>query len=287
MIRPILQLLILLSLISCLSGQRSEPPPSQKKAGSLRLPSFSIFGLSPSTVPKEFDKPLSPTEFDQFLTEILRRETENKIAKNERPFWVIPMVFYKSRNLFSKESWSIEEIEEGQQISKFFARLTGKPDLEIKGSGQQAFRIGLISLKDWFASMCHDNKMLASMIFTLDDGPFFGVDIDVDKFPKMKLIESAPIPDKQASFLLMTDGDEPESMVIGILNDDKSVRWLRSYSNSPQGRITDSWLQKPAIYRIESYGYAVALMTDGSSGTERSRVYLDESLNLRFYYVSW
>ena len=41
---------------------------------------------------------------------------------------------------------------------------------------------------------------------------------------------------------------------------------------------------KPALYKVEGYGYAVALMTDGTSGRERSHLYLDESLNLRFYY---
>jgi hypothetical protein len=88
--------------------------------------------------------------------------------------------------------------------------------------------------------MCKDNKTLASMIFTIDDGPFLGSDIDVSTFPKMKLIESAPIPGKQASFVLMSDGSQPEPMIIGVLNEDKSVKWLKRFSNSPHGRITSA-----------------------------------------------
>ena len=290
MIKTTLQFLVLLSLLASLAlGQRNTPLPPDKttRSASLELPSLSIFGWDSSTVPKEVDKPFSLAELDQFLTKTKKYESENESAKNDRLYSIIPMVFYKSRNLFSKESWSIEEIEQGQQISKFLAKLADKPDLEIKSSDQETFRKGLVRLRDWFASMCQDNKTLASMIFTLDDGPFIGIDIDVSNFPKMKIIESAPIPGKKASFVLMADGNQPEPIVIGIVNEDKLVRWIKRYSNSPQGRITDSWLQKPAIYRVEGYGYAVALMTEGSSGTERSHVYLDESLNLRFYYVSW
>jgi hypothetical protein len=285
-----LHLLILISLLSGIPSQQTNPSISSEKkakASRLELPSLAIFGWSPSVVPKEGDKPFSAAELEQFLTEKEKHEAEIKRNEKEPFYWLIPMVFYKSRNLFSKESWTVEEINQGKLISNFFARLTSKPDLSIEGSDQESFRHGLVKLRDWFASLCRDNKTLASMIFTLDDGPFFGGEIDTKAYPEMKLIESVTIPGKQASFVLMTDGNQPEPMVIGVLSEDKSIRWLKRFSNKPAGRITEAELQKPAIYKIEGYGYAVALMTDGSSGRERSHVYLDDDLNLRFYYVSW
>jgi hypothetical protein len=290
MSRLILRFLILLSLLSMLASGQTNPPASSEKrtkASSLELPSLSIFGWSPATVSKDVDTPFSAIELEQFLTEVEKDEAKNKSAKHDRTYWIIPMIFYKSRTLFSQETWTVEEIEQGHQISDFFARLTHKPELRIDKADQQSFREGLVKLRDWFRSMCQDNKTLSSMIFTLDDGPFFGGNIDTTQYPKMKLVASAVIPGKQASFVLMTDEGKPDPMIIGVLNEDKSVRWLKRFSNAPNGRIAEAQLEKPTLYKVEGYGYVVALMTDGSSGRERSHVYLDELLDLRFYYVSW
>ncbi|AKG23132.1 hypothetical protein [Calothrix sp. 336/3] len=287
--RIITCLLIVFSLSTSFAyGQNTLSSSKQTiKAGGIELPSFSIFGLSSSTVPREFDKPLTKAELDQFLIVMHEYEAKNQSSNKFKPYFIIPTIFYKCRNLFSKDSWTVEEIEQGQQVSIFLAKLTRRPDLIIESSDREAFRKGLIKLRDWFASMCQDNKTLASMIFTLDDGPFFGSDIDKSEYSKMRLVDSVSIPKKQSSFVLLTDGSKPEPMVIGMLNKDKSVKWLKRFSNAPNGRITKAELQKPAIYEVEGYGYTVALMTDGTSGRESSRVYLDESLNLRFYYVSW
>jgi hypothetical protein len=271
------------------SAQNKTALPSEKttKATGLELPSFSIFGWSSSTAPNEVDKPFSPDELERFLAEREKYKAEDNTAKPEELYFIIPVVFYKSRHLFSKESWTAEEIEQGQQISDFFAKLTGKDELKIKGTGQVTFSEGLVRLRDWFASMCRDNKTLASMIFTLDDGPFLGFNLDINEYPKLRLLESEAIPGAKASFVLMADWTRPDPMIIGVLNEDKSVRWLKRFSNAPRGRIIEAELQKPAVHKLEGYGYVIALMTDGTSGRERSSVYLDESLNLRFFYVSW
>src|SRR5262249_9251221 len=137
-------------------------------------------------------------------------------------FWLIPLAIYKSRALFAKESWTLEEIAQGQRLGAFFARLTDKPELRIEKSDQKSFGEGLLRLRDWFASLCRENSTLASMIYTLDDGPFFGEEVDANEYSKMKLVESAPIPNKRASFVLMTDLSKPEPMIIGVLGEDKS-----------------------------------------------------------------
>ena len=41
---------------------------------------------------------------------------------------------------------------------------------------------------------------------------------------------------KRSKFVLLTDGSTPEPMVIGILNEDESVGWLKRFSNAPNGR---------------------------------------------------
>ena len=288
MIKPICQSVILLSLLyGIASGQDKPLSPHEKrtKADGFELPNFSIFGVS--TVSKKFDKPFDSNELEQFLEEIKKQEGEDKTVKEERPYWIIPMIFYRSRSLFSKKSWTVKEIEEGQLISRFLARLTDKHDLKIEASDQEAFKEGLARLRDWFASMCQDNKTLASMIFTLDDGPFFGGEVDKNQVSGLKVVDSVFIPDRQASFVIMTSRGEFEPIIIGVQNEDKTIRWVKRFSGAPKGRISDAILQRPAVVRLEGYGYVLLLMADWKYGHERSHVYLDESLNLRFYYVSW
>jgi hypothetical protein len=245
----------------------SAAPQNKRTAEALKLPPFSIFGLEPSDNSKEVEKPFDAKELEEFLAAIGKEERKNR--KENGYYWIIPNVFYQLRTLFSKEAWTDEEIMKGQQASHFFARLVNNPDLTIEKTDQGSFASGLVALRNWFASLCGDNKTLSAMIFTLDDGPFFGENVAVTNYSKMKVVESAPISDQHASIVLMTDAIQPNPMIIGVLNDDKSVRWLKRYSNPPN-RIACAELQKPAVFKVAGYGYAVALMTEGTSGRERS-----------------
>lgn len=173
-------------------------------------------------------------------------------------------------------------MEEGQFISNFFARLVERPELEIKATNQKSFGRGLQNLRDWFADLTQDNKTLASMIFTMDDGPFFGQQVDERRFNSWKRLQSAPIPGTRAKFVLMTDNRAPEPMIIGVMNADNSLLWARRYSND-SGTLDNASLSKSSVETVEGYGF-LAIM---SSGGESSRVYRDEKLGLRFYYVSW
>jgi hypothetical protein len=254
---------------------------------SLELPSFSIFGLEQPMDAQNNKQSFGPTDLNRFLADL------DKITANIRPgqeksqYFIVPIVFYRIRHLFLKEEiWTDEEIEQGRRASKFFARLSNNPDLIIEASDQNSFRNGLAVLQNWFSALCRDNKTLAMMIPTFDDGPFEGVDVDVKDLSRMKLIGSAPFYGKQASFVLLTDESQQQPIIIGVQNEDKSIRWLKRFCNPPN-RITRAVLDNHAIYRVKEYDYAVILMTTGSSGTEHSHVYLDEDLKLRFYFVSW
>ncbi len=172
--------------LNALSGK----PQNKTTAEALKLPPFSIFGLEPSGNSKEVEKkPFDAKELEEFLVAIGREVPKNR--KENEYYWIIPNVFYQLRTLFSKEAWTDEEIKKGQQASHFFARLVNNPDLTIEKTDQGSFASGLVALRNWFASLCGNNKTLSAMIFTLDDGPFFGENVAVTNFSKMKLIELA------------------------------------------------------------------------------------------------
>lgn len=254
----------------------------------LALPSLSIFGFPLPSSPEneKFDHPYSAQEFESFLAEVNRVAQEQTITemqrKKTRASFIIPLAFYRSRYLFKPQVWTEANIKEGQLISNFFARLVERPELEIKATDQASFGRGLQDLRDWFANLTQDNETLGAMIFTMDDGPFFGQQVDERRFNSWKRLQSSAIPGTRAKFVLMTDNRAPEPMIIGVMNADNSLLWARRYSND-SGNLSNANLSQASVKRVEDYGFQVNM----SSGGESSRVYLDEKLGLRFYYVSW
>jgi hypothetical protein len=280
-------------LIMAVTGiVRGQSPQSanltvDSQENSLQLPSFSIFGLPTPAETTNIEKPIHSKEFEKFIASVERAKASKGIRKAPDYYWIIPIIFYRARNLFAKALWTKEEIKQGQEISAFLARLFAKPDLKIEKPDPESFRNGLKTLRNWFVSLCQDNRTLGLMIYTTDDGPFFGEHVDAGRISELRLQESVQIPDQQASFVLMTDRGHPEPVIIGVVNADGSVRWLKRYSGAPKGRITSATFVKRTIFLLEGYGYVCGLMADWSYGFEQSAIYLDDSLNLRFYFISW
>src|SRR5262249_13876517 len=159
-------------------------------------------------------------------------------------------------HLFAKESWSAEEMRQGHQASRFFARLFAKPELAFEATDQPSFRRGLIRLRDWFESLCRDNKSLAKMIFTLNAGPFFGGEVNANDYQKMTIVGSIPIADKRARFVLLSDGDQSDSMIIGVVNEDNSARWLKRHDDrrDKSGRLD---FKERTAHPVPGYGFVV------------------------------
>lgn len=290
----ICSLIALLTISGIVSGQSNQPanPATAIQANSLELPSFSIFGLSENIA--GIDKPITAKELEKFMAEIAKAKANPSRTRPANYYWIIPMVFYRARNLFAKNSWTIAEIKQGRDISTFFARLTGKeelkigkPEVKIEKLDQASFRQGLVTLRNWFVALCQDNRTLAAMVYTMNDGPFFGADVDAERVAEMKVVESIPLPDQEARFILLRDRGPSEPMVFGIINADNSIRWLKRLSAAPKGRINSAAFVQRTIYKLEGYGYICTLMVAWNGSMERGSVYLDDALNLRFYYLSW
>lgn len=275
-----------LAVTALAQSERSVERSNRVSVQSLELPPFSIFALPLSDNPDEMQSGLDQSELEAFLAQAKGDRLKSSFAEHHY-LWIVPMVFYKSRGLFTKRSWASEELKQGQLISSFLARLADRPELTISRLDQDTFRRGLVRLRDWFVSLCQDNQTLAAMIFTLDSGPFFGSEGDSLRLTEMKLIGSVRIPGQRARFVLVTDGKQPEPMIVGVVNEDESVRWLVRLSGLRQGRLVTAPLRNDIARKVEGYGWTLDLMAERLSRNIRCRIYLDESLNLRFYYLSW
>jgi hypothetical protein len=264
----------------------------------LALPSFAIFELSAETVPYDLEQKYRARELagmraalEKQRAETIQSTTDETVktrARDNRLFYfMVPITFYASRHLFAKETWTDEELREGQQLAAFIAWIAGKPELTIANTERAAFRAGLVKLRNWFVAVCRDNKTLPAMLLLTDDLFYGGQDIDIARVTQLTPVQTMAIPDTQASFVLLTDGAKPEPLIIGVINADGSARWLKRYSGAPLGAITSATAHEYGIKKLDGHGYVCWVRASWDFGTESSRIYLDESLNLRFYYLSW
>jgi hypothetical protein len=264
----------------------------------LALPSFAIFELSSDTVPPDVERKYKASELagvrlalEKQRAEAIQSTTDRTVRATARDnrlfFFVVPITFYASRHLFAKESWTSEEVREAHQLAAFIAWIAAKPGLVIEKSDQTGIRSGLVMLRNWFAGVCRDNKTLPAMLLLTDDLFYGGEAIDAARVPQLASVKTIAIPDTQASFVVLSDGSKPEPLIIGVVNADGSARWLKRYSAAPLASIANATSHENGIKKIDGHGYVCWLLASSNFGTEASRIYLDESLNLRFYYLSW
>lgn len=181
----------------------------------------------------------------------------------------------------------MEEVTEGRQLAAFIAWIAGKPELMIEKTDQRAFRSSLVKLRNWFAGVCRDNKTLPAMLFLTDDLFYGGEEINLARVSQLTPVTTIAIPERQASFVVFTDGSQPEPLILGVVDSDGRPRWLRRYSAAPLGAIASATSHENGIKKLDGHGYVCWLLASWRFGTAASRIYLDESLNLRFYYLSW
>jgi hypothetical protein len=86
----------------------------------------------------------------------------------------------------------------------------------------------------------------------------------------------------------MRAAEQEEPMAIAVLtNDDEPVSAVK-LTAKPVGAIKDvSFVDKEPVEELEDFGYKISLVADWNYGKEYMHLYLDESLKIRFYFVSW
>lgn len=285
---------ILFVLFSCTAfGQTSEIGAKDAEQ-SMSLPSFSIFKASRMWKTIGPNEPLNLEELESTVEILLRNLDVSTGAegvqtpRKEPRYWFLPIVLYKSRELFDKNSWTVEEIQRGAKISSFIARAFEEPDLEITDLEQKSFRAGLLKIKNWFIEICKDDQKLASMIFTFDFGPFLGRKLNLSDLRNLELVHSVEFPEREARIELMRDSSLKEPMFLTIRDKNGKPLSAVGISGVPVGFIKNVEFSKKQIVReLQDFGYKISLYATWGYGIEYMHLYLDQSLKVRFYYVSW
>ncbi|MBA7628676.1 hypothetical protein ES703_36171 [subsurface metagenome] len=258
----------------------------------LKLPSFSIFQASRMWPVLEPEEPLDLQKLSGISEGIISvtkgvEESMDMEPMRDMKYFIIPLIFYKTRHLYSKTEWSPEEVKLGSNVSSFLADYVQNPNLRITGSNQHSFREGLEKLANWFSSLCKDNEILASMIFTFDDGPFYGADVSIVNLVDLESVDSIVLPRTNNRLFLKRIEGKNEPMIISLADSNNEIVWQKILTASPRGKIRSAKFFEKPVVEIEEYGHKVRLLVDWDYGKECCHMYLDESGNMRFYFVSW
>lgn len=286
-------LVLLLEYSSQIIAQSAESISADRHS-SLTLPSFSIFEASRMWTLLKPEEPLVLQELEKLVSVLAESATESvgisggeSVQKDPR-YSMIPIILYKSRMLFEKNQWTEEEIQQGKAISRFFASVFDQPELEISQPDQQTFRTGLRKIKVWFEALCKDDHTLGMMIFTMDDGPFWGKEVDSSRLSALEKITFTPIPEKDANIVLLTDNLQEEPMIVAVMDKEENLVSAVGLTGEPVGIIENvSLLNKQPVQKLQDFGYKVSFVASWTYGNEFMHLYLDNFLHIRFYFVSW
>jgi len=130
-------------------------------------------------------------------------------------------------------------------------------------------------MRDDFYAQVKDVDYLAAMTFTLDDGPFYGVDID----PKQALKPSEVQATTFGQLSISNSGDE---IVLTATNKAGTILWQKSITGLKERYITKMHFREDPLEHN-----SVATKVHYYANGQRLTLYLTEEGEFMYYYHSW
>ena len=269
-------------------------------------PDMSVFASSRMTSLLERDGPPTGDRVRQEAIEF-QRQWEN--VRSERPEFVLPqppngtdsespdLSLAKSKierlrmlpipkwigavlPLWSRPAWTAAELDLVQAVADALGPY-GAPEVTFVAGGSSENRTALTELSRWFRDLVSEDAVLASLIYTLDDGPYVGFP---DPGGPSALVGGVRLaPDLRIELVRLADPREQGSFVFRALRDDGREISARLVSKDATWAIDDVELSKKSPTELGAYGWKVHFLADGEYG----HLYVAQDGRLRFYFISW
>ncbi len=128
--------------------------------------------------------------------------------------------------------------------------------------------------RDDFYLQVQNDSVLASLIFTLDDGPFYG-------------INTTCTPEKDKQVFLTDFGDltiyaNGQENYISVVGKDDKILWAKKMVGNNSQTLQNISFAKENIYK-NSLGYTIKMVSNG----EKLTMFLKNDGGFRFYFCSW
>jgi hypothetical protein len=189
---------------------------------------------------------------------------------------VAPMLVAGLRPVWSKDSWDDEERALVRETLDFLHETLGAPRVEI-GQDQRANRAGLQRFASWFQAEVKKPAVLSAMIYTLDYGPFRGLDDPAAGTPLVN-----PQARRFGDGFELRVGAAQGRPVLRCARAGKEL-WSRVLSVEGAPVPVEVTLLDREPDRLGEFGWKLHLLCEG----EYCHVYVDPQGELLFFFVSW
>lgn len=197
---------------------------------------------------------------------------------------LVPVAMMQIEPLWKVEKWTTEHLARAASPLEYLGSIAGAPQLALKEGKDTENHVQLEKLVRWFDDQIAKPELYASMIITMDDGPFVG--LPYAKTGVLEARSTAVLDEKTAMELhLCKDESLPEPWILQVVKAGKPL-WTRVFSGSPRGTISEAELSKSTKH-WPRYGWKAFLKIRWSYGSEMAYLYLSPKGELCFYFLTW
>lgn len=193
----------------------------------------------------------------------------------ENAHFFIPMLLKEIGGIYSDELLETEERELIIEFSKVIGRIWKDETIIIQEGETETQVCAKVSATiDKYHQLSMDDKGFYRMIFTMDDGPFFGIDTEVE----LERIKEVSFDDKK----LILRGREDEN-TLEVITKSGTLIWRKFMARSKEYKFRRLDFADDPIRVKNEMGYKVALYGDG----ELIQLYLKRNGEFRLFFHSW
>jgi hypothetical protein len=201
-------------------------------------------------------------------------ELDAGINLADRGIWsMLPAAVMQLRPLWDRPDWSGDEIALANSVARLIATVDQRVEFRFQTGHDQANQISLGKLAEWFKAQTRQPNRYGYMIFTLDEGPWMG--LDYSQRSSLTILDRQTIDGDFTLQLCQTVGEQwcLQGLQGGI------VEWTKILTQVPGDEFMFTTDGPTAL---GPYGWKVH-MTFG----EYTHVYLDRDKRFLFYFTSW
>ncbi len=187
----------------------------------------------------------------------------------------IPMLIKEIERYYADYNLDGSEKSILLEISKIFSKIWSNESFVISNESSEievCQKVNLII--DRYHQVSQDDSEFYKMIFTFDDGPFMGIDTDLE----LNKIKEISIDDKK--LILRGNGSEN---TLEVKDKSGQLLWRKIISRSEEYKITNLVFADDPIRVNNELGYKIALYGDG----ELVQLYLRKNGAFRLFFHSW
>lgn len=234
--------------------------------------------------------PPDDDRLSRFVADVMTT-SPNPAAQKDARYPMIPILLDRCVDIPRQGELTPDQQQRAARVIRALERLFPERGFATDASEPADVRRQLDRVTDWFDTLTQDDRQLAKLIFTTDDGPFFGQPIDPAVLDGLRILDAQAIPESDGRLVLYHDVGAQEPIIAATFHgSDATPVSARRLSAAPLGKINKAEFAKDPegrFVRVGRYGYKCNMRAEWDFGRKFMHLYLASSLEIRFYFISW